>query len=55
LRKAGRRPVQFWVPDTRDPRFRAEIRRQVRLLNESDKNKKLIEAWQKAADRTGWE
>lgn len=28
LRKAGLRPVQIWVPDTRRPGFAAECRRQ---------------------------
>ena len=32
LRAAGRRPVQFWVPDTRAPEFVALIRRQCRDL-----------------------
>jgi Protein of unknown function (DUF3018) len=32
LRRAGLRPVQVWVPDTRAPGFAEEIRRQCRLL-----------------------
>ena len=32
LRAAGRRPVQFWVPDTRAPEFVALIRRQCQDL-----------------------
>ena len=35
LRKAGLRPVQLWVPDTRKPGFAAEARRQSRLLARS--------------------
>ncbi len=36
LRKAGLRPVQIWVPDTRLPGFEAECKRQTRLLAHSD-------------------
>ena len=36
LRKAGLRPVQLWVPDTRRPDFAAECRRQSRLVAASD-------------------
>ena len=32
LRKAGLRPVQLWVPDTRAPGFADECRRQSALL-----------------------
>ena len=36
LRKAGLRPVQIWVPDTRRPGFEAECRRQSLLAAQSD-------------------
>ena len=36
LRKAGLRPVQIWVPDTRRPDFAAECRRQSRLITQTD-------------------
>jgi Antitoxin MazE-like len=36
LRAAGLRPVQLWVPDTRDPRFIEECRRQSKLLRENE-------------------
>lgn len=32
LRAAGLRPVQIWVPDTRNPGFAAECRRQSLLV-----------------------
>jgi hypothetical protein len=37
LRKAGLRPVQLWVPDTRRRGFAAECRRQSRLAAEHDR------------------
>lgn len=36
LRKAGLRPVQIWVPDTRRPNFAEECRRQARLAAQAD-------------------
>lgn len=36
LRKAGLRPVQIWVPDTRRPDFAAECRRQSLLVAQTD-------------------
>jgi hypothetical protein len=36
LRKAGLRPVQIWVPDTRRPGFAAECQRQSQLACLSD-------------------
>ena len=36
LRKAGLRPVQIWVPDTRRPDFAEECRRQSRLVAQTD-------------------
>ncbi len=32
LRAQGLRPVQFWVPDLRDPKVRTDLLRQGRLL-----------------------
>ncbi len=36
LRKAGMRPIQIWVPDTRRPGFAEECRRQSRIVAQSD-------------------
>ena len=36
LRRAGLRPVQIWVPDTRRPGFAEECRRQSRLAAQAD-------------------
>lgn len=37
LRKAGLRPLQIWVPDTRRPGFAKECRRQSRLASHADR------------------
>ena len=36
LRAAGLRPVQKWLPDTRDPGFVEECLRQSRLIRDSE-------------------
>lgn len=36
LRLAGLRPVQIWVPDTRQPGFAAQCKRQSKLAAKSD-------------------
>ena len=36
LRAAGLRPVQIWVPDTRNPAFEQECRRQSQCAAEAD-------------------
>jgi len=37
LRRAGLRPIQIWVPDTRQPGFTEECRRQSQLVAQIDK------------------
>ena len=51
LRAAGLRPVQLWVPDTRDPQFIEECRRQSRLLRERETaaSRAEDEAWYAAS------
>ena len=51
LRAAGLRPVQLWVPDTRDPRFIEECRRQMRLIRDSEtaESRAEDEAWEAAS------
>ena len=36
LREQGLRPIQIWVPDVNTPEFRAEARRQSRLIAASE-------------------
>jgi hypothetical protein len=54
LRAQGLRPVQFWVPDLRDPKVRADIRRQGELLARHSENAE-IDAWIEAVvDTSEW-
>lgn len=36
MRAAGMRPIQIWVPDSRQPGFAEECRRQARIIAASD-------------------
>jgi len=38
LRAMGMRPIQIWVPDTRQPAFAAESKRQSKLAADADLN-----------------
>ncbi len=56
LRKAGLRPVQVWVPDTRRPGFAEECRRQSRLVAQADLADADLRAFMDAAaaEADGW-
>ena len=56
LRKAGLRPVQIWVPDTRQPNFADECRRQSKLAAQADtQDVAMLDFMDNAlADVEGW-
>ncbi len=56
LRRAGLRPVQIWVPDTRQPQFADECRRQSRLVTLADQKDRDLQDFMDAAlaDVDGW-
>jgi hypothetical protein len=56
LRKAGLRPVQTWVPDTRAKGFQDECRRQARLVAQADQQDVELSSFLDAAlaDVDGW-
>lgn len=54
LRAAGLRPVQYWVPDLRNPRIRAAIRKEAAQLDRHPENA-AIDAWIEAVvDPADW-
>ena len=55
LRKAGLRPVQIWLPDTRRIGFAEECRQQSALLKNDPEEKEMLSFLEEAADRKGWE
>lgn len=54
LRKAGLRPIQLWVPDTRRASFARECRRQSTLLRRDRREREILEWIERAADTEGW-
>ena len=54
LRAAGLRPVQIWVPDTRQPGFAAECRRQSRTVARHAAELGDQQWLEQAADTEGW-
>lgn len=56
LRMAGLRPVQIWVPDTRQPGFAQECRRQSQIASRVDVVDTDMERFMDAAvaDVDGW-
>ena len=56
LRMAGLRPVQIWVPDTRQPDFAQECRRQSRLIAQADQADQELPLFmdESLADLDGW-
>jgi hypothetical protein len=56
LRKAGLRPVQIWVPDTRRPDFAEECRRQCLLVAQADSADAAMQQFMDnaLADVDGW-
>lgn len=54
LRAQGLRPVQIWVPDTRNPDFAEECRRQSRALANDPNEKEVLDWIESVADFEGW-
>ncbi|ABE37613.1 antitoxin MazE family protein [Rhodopseudomonas palustris] len=54
LRAEGLRPVQHWVPDLRDPKVLADIRREGAMMAKHPDND-AIDAWiEEVADLDAW-
>lgn len=56
LRKAGLRPVQIWVPDTRQRGFATKCRRQCQLVSQADEADTYLQQLMResVADVEGW-
>jgi len=55
MRRAGLRPVQIWVPDTRRPGFADECRRQSSMLQDDRQEADLSDWLDQVADNDGWQ
>jgi len=54
LRKAGLRPLQIWVPDTRQENFAEECRRQSRLVANDSHERDVLDWIEGVSDTDGW-
>ena len=56
MRRAGLRPVQIWVPDTRQPHFGDECRRQSSVVAQAEQEDQALQDLMDAAlvDVEGW-
>lgn len=54
LRAQGLRPVQRWVPDLRDPKVLAEIRREGAMMAQHPDNDALDDWLDKVRDPADW-
>ena len=54
LRAQGLRPVQYWVPDLRDPAVVADLKRQAKLMAQHPQNAELDDWLDKAIDWDEW-
>ncbi|EFI35461.1 conserved hypothetical protein [Desulfonatronospira thiodismutans ASO3-1] len=55
LRSAGMRPIQIWIPDTREEGFGEECRRQSLLVANDPQEKEVLSWIEDVSDREGWE
>jgi hypothetical protein len=55
LKRAGLRPIQIWVPDTRNPKFAEECKRQSQIIADSQREKEIINWLDRVRDTKGWE
>ena len=55
LRRAGLRPVQFWVPDVKRPGFAEECRRQSLSLRDDPREKEILDWIESVTDTKGWQ
>ncbi|MCM0021932.1 MAG: antitoxin MazE family protein [Tagaea sp.] len=54
LRRAGLRPVQIWVPDTRNPAYIADVKRRCLALRGDPQEKEILDWIEAVADYSGW-
>jgi hypothetical protein len=54
LRAQGLRPVQHWVPDLRDPKVLAEIRREGAMMAQHPENDAIDDRLEQVIDWDAW-
>jgi hypothetical protein len=54
LRAQGLRPIQIWVPDTRQPGFAEEVHRQCQAVNDPEHDKEIFDFIDAVMADTEW-
>lgn len=54
-RRKGLRPLRLWVPDTSQPGFAEECRRQSALLAGDPAERDVLDEIEAVADHSGWQ
>lgn len=54
LRAQGLRPVQHWVPDLRNPKVLADLKRQAKLMAQHPQNAELDDWIEQVYDWESW-
>lgn len=54
MRARGYRPIQMWVPDTRSEEFRAEVKRQMALVDQADQEDDIMD-WLDSSRGQWWD
>jgi hypothetical protein len=52
--RAGMRPIQIWVPDTRESSFAEECHRQSMMLANDSQEREILTFIEDAADTEAW-
>jgi len=55
LRDSGLRQIQLWVPDTRNPEFQKECRRQAQLLKEDPEGRAVLAWSEELSELADWQ
>ena len=53
MKAAGLKPVTIWVPDVNSPEFKAQIAREIAVINASDSEKEILRELSDI-DTEGW-
>ena len=53
MKAAGLKPVTIWVPDVNTPEFRAQVAREIAIINASAGEKEILEELSEV-DFDGW-
>jgi hypothetical protein len=54
LRAAGMRPIQIWLPDTRQPHFIEACQRQSQSLRDDPQENETLDWIETVSDTQGW-